>query len=112
MKTVSNNWACPRCQGNDAYRAEKQNGQVGSLIDSSNNAVNPEFTWAIKADVTLCRNCGERMNFIEERKVVKTKEEKQNENFEIKLFLWIGIPLFIILLYFVITIDLSSVESL
>ena len=104
MKTVSNNWVCPRCQGNDAYWAEKQNGQVGSLIDSSNNAV--------KADFTLCRYCGERMNFIKERKVVETKEEKQNENFEIKLFLWIGIPLFIILLYFVITTDLSSVESL
>ena len=52
------------------------------------------------------------MKFVKERKVVETKEEKQNENFEVKLFLWIGIPLFLILLYFVITIDLSSVESL
>ena len=112
MKNNSNKWLCPRCQGSDAYGAEKQNGQVSSLIDSSNNAFNPAFTWAIKADVALCRNCGERMKFVKERKVVETKEEKQNENFEIKLFLWIGISLFLILLYFVITIDLSSVESL
>lgn len=112
MKTIPNNRLCPRCQGSVAYGAEKQNGQVDSLIDSSNNAVNPAFARAIKADVALCRNCGERMKFVKERKVVETKEEKQNEDFEIKLFLWIGITLFIILLYFVITIDLSSVESL
>ena len=59
MKTTANNWLCPRCQGSVAFEAEKQNGKVGSLIDSSNNAVNPTFAWAIKADVALCRNCGE-----------------------------------------------------
>ena len=112
MKTGSNKWLCPECLGDDAYWAKKQNGQVGSLIDSSNSAVNPAFTWGIEAETVLCRDCGERMNFVKQVKVLTTKEEKRNENFEIKLFLWIGVPLFIILIYFVVTIDLSSVESL
>jgi nitrate reductase NapE component len=52
------------------------------------------------------------MNFVKESKVAEVEEKKRNKNFEIKLFLWIGIPLFIILLYFAITIDLSLIESL
>jgi len=112
MKVIPYKWVCPRCKGNDGYWAKGQIRQVGGLLDSSNSTVNPASKRGIETDSALCQECGERMNFVKERKLAEAEEWEQNKNFEIKLFLWIGIPLFIILLYFVITIDLSSIESL
>jgi hypothetical protein len=112
VKVTPNKWVCPRCKGNDAYWAKEQTRQVGDLIDSANSTVNSAFKRGIETDSALCRGCGERMNFVKESKVAEVEEKKRNKNFEIKLFLWIGIPLFIILLYFAITIDLSLIESL
>ena len=112
MKVTPIKWVCPKCKGNNAYWAKGLIRQVGDLIDSTNSTVNPAFTRGIDTDSVFCRDCGERMNFVKERTVAESEEDKQNKNFEVKLFLWIGIPLFIILVYFVITIDLSSVENL
>ena len=101
MKIVPEKWVCPRCKSQDVYWAKRQVGPMGGLIDNPTD-FSPAFTRGIEQDVALCRDCGERMNFYKGYKVAETEAEKQREKNSDNFFLWVVIPLGLLMWIYII----------
>ena len=80
MKIIPEKYSCPKCLGSDHYFAKRTVGQMGVAMDFSNTSVNPGMLRGVEADVALCRECGERMNYTPQQKIAETEKEKQSEN--------------------------------
>ena len=68
-------YECPRCLKRDIYFAKRVVGQIGNIIDLPQGVTNPKFGLDVEKDVALCRECGERANWIPE-KVEYTESEQ------------------------------------
>ena len=79
MEITPGYYTCPRCNSRDHYFAKRTVGQIGVAGDF-NTPVNPGMLRGVEADVALCRECGERMNYTPQQKIAETEKEKQSEN--------------------------------
>ena len=79
MEITPGYYTCPRCNTRDHYFAKRTVGQMGIAMDFSNTSVNPGMLRGVEKDVALCRECGERMNYTPEVKILN-EEEKKKEN--------------------------------
>ncbi len=73
---------------------------MGIAMDFSNTPANPGMLRGVEADVALCRECGERMNYTPEIKILN-KEEKKKENIKL-VFGSINFIVFVVLLIYII----------
>ena len=108
MKIIPAHYKCPRCNGTDHYFAKRVVGQVGGVLDTSNNAFNPGFVRPVEADVALCRACGERMNYVKKREIMETpqeflaakeKLEKDKKKFYFGLAFWISWAIIMVFIF-------------
>ena len=68
---------CPRCLTHDVYFAKRAVGQVGNFIDLPEGITNPKIGFDIEKDVAICRDCGERANWIPEKTEYSDSEKKE-----------------------------------
>lgn len=78
MKVTPGYHECPRCLKREIYFAKRQVGQIGNLMDLPQGIANPAVSMGVERDVALCRECGERANWIPE-KIEYTDEELANK---------------------------------
>ena len=62
---------------NDVYFAKRAVGQVGNFIDLPEGITNPKIGFDIEKDVAICRDCGERANWIPEKTEYSDAEKKE-----------------------------------
>lgn len=88
--TIPGYHLCPRCNGRDIYFAKRTVGQIGNIIDLPNGVSNPAVGYNVERKVALCRECGERADWIPE-KIEYTKEESASKTRKTSLTLmWIS----------------------
>jgi hypothetical protein len=111
-KVTPGYWQCPRCNSKDFYFAPRVVGQVGigRGFEIGNVDMGAGLARGVEKDVSLCRDCSERMKWIPEVRIY-SKEEEQSRAQKISWFyLFFGVPCLILPFWFNSTIgwDWSS----
>jgi hypothetical protein len=94
---------CPRCLNQDIYFAKRSTGTVGNIIDLPQGVANPKMGLDIEKEVAICRDCGERANWIPEKREYSEKEKeysyRKSQRIQAKIAFWVGVVAGSALLY-------------
>lgn len=105
-------WLCPRCQGRDVYFAKRVVGQIGTILDLPYGVSNPGFFSSVEKEVPLCKNCGEGMNKIDEKKFYAKEEleaiTRKSGKAWGRFFMWTSIPLILVPIFISSNLDEPS----
>lgn len=70
---------CPRCNSRNVYFALRTVGSVGNLVDLPEGIANPNSKVEIERKVPICRECGERSNWVPPKNIYSSTEITLNE---------------------------------